>query len=89
MLLRRPGNKQKSIADDRFDDWVLHPCFGPYFNISLRRKKKLELLSSSDVRVLFRGNESEFMTLLARIQSKYGRAAGLDDQGGLFAEIAD
>jgi cellulose biosynthesis protein BcsQ len=89
VLLRRPGNKQKSIADDRFDDWVLHPCFGPYFNISLRRKKKLELLSSSDVRVLFQGNEADFKALLSRLQSQMKKAVGLDDQGGLFAEIAD
>ena len=86
VLLRRPGNKQKSTADDRFDDWVLHPCFGPYFNISLRRKKKLEGLSSSEVGTLFIGNETEYKSVLSRIQLQIRRGDLNDDQGGLFGE---
>lgn len=88
VLLRRPGNKQKSTGDDRFDDWVLHPCFGPYFNISLRRKKKLEGLSSADMKILFQAGEAEFKSLLSRIQNQSRRTDAMEDQGGLFGDAA-
>lgn len=71
VLLRRPGNKQKSESDDRLDDWVLHPCFAPYFNISPRRKKKLEGLRAEDLIVLFSGADGEFGPLMKRITRKY------------------
>lgn len=86
VLLRRPGNKQKSTGDDRFDDWVLHPCFGPYFNISLRRKKKLEGLSSSDIKILFLGNESDYKSVHSKILTQLRRGEVTSDQGGLFGE---
>lgn len=71
VLLRRPGNKQKSIADARLDDWVLHPCFAPYFNISPRRKKKLDSLTSDELTVLFNGDDAAFKQLLTRMRKKF------------------
>lgn len=84
LLLRRPGNKQKSLRDDRLDDWVLHPCFAPYFNISLRRKKKLDSLSSADVRLLFKGNEAEFKSLSARLSKARKTSDNASETDGLF-----
>lgn len=71
VLLRRPGSKQKSLANDRPDDWVLHPCFAPYFNISPRRKKKLDDLHSADLRVLFDGDEAQYKALQSRYEKKF------------------
>lgn len=71
VLLRRPGNKQKSLADDRLDDWVLHPCFTPYFNISPRRKKKLDGLRSAELKILFDGDEADFKALQSRYEKKF------------------
>jgi hypothetical protein len=83
VLLRRPGNKTKSLSDDRLDDWVLHPCFAPYFNISPRRKKKLETLRTQDIAVLFDGTAKEFTALLARTRKSFAST----DSEDLAAEL--
>lgn len=94
VLLRRPGNKQKSIADDRLDDWVLHPCFAPYFNISPRRKKKLDSLSSEELTVLFNGDETTFKRLFSALKKKFDagkRRAGeeISENQSLFDDDTD
>lgn len=94
VLLRRPGNKQKSITDDRLDDWVLHPCFAPYFNISPRRKKKLDSLSSDELTVLFNGNDAAFKQLFSRLRKKFDTRNlksddGRSDNQSLFDDVSD
>jgi len=85
VLLRRPGNKQKGLSDDRLDDWALHPCFAPYFNISPRRKKKLDWLTADDLRVLFKGSETEYKALFAKAGKQFGQApSDTDPNMGLF-----
>ena len=88
VLLRRPGNKQKSLSDDRLDDWILHPCLTPYFNISPRRKKKIEGLRSEDLMVLFSGSEKEFADLLGRFRRQFRSDSDVaerpSDQATLF-----
>jgi len=94
VLLRRPGNKQKSDSDDRLDDWILHPCFAPYFNISTRHKKKIDRMKTQDLMVLFTGTDPEFQALLKRAEklyaSTYPEASdfGDDDQAGQQAGLA-
>ena len=87
VLLRRHGNKHKSTRDQRLDDWVLHPCFAPYFNISLRRKKKLEELSSTDLLKLFDGKEEDYKYVISPLtknsfttNSERGLFEGPDDE---------
>jgi hypothetical protein len=75
VLLRRPGNKQKTLSDDRLDDWLLHPAFAPLFNISVRHKKKIDKLSASDLKVLFNGSPEAFKALLRRYTIKFGDEA--------------
>ena len=87
VLFRRPGNKTKSLSDDRLDDWVLHPCFAPYFNISPRRKKKLETLRTQDVAVLFEGTAVQFKTLLARTEKSYASIDAEDLQDETETEV--
>lgn len=72
VLLRRPGNKQKTLSDDRLDDWLLHPAFAPLFNISVRHKKKVDKLPSSDLKILFNGSPEAFRALLRRYSAKFG-----------------
>jgi len=65
-----PGNKRKSRPDARLDAWQLHPRYAPAFNISWRRKKRLELVAH-DLRILAEGNESDWITLEKRIEEQY------------------
>ncbi|MBK4738927.1 MinD/ParA family ATP-binding protein [Noviherbaspirillum pedocola] len=63
ILLRLPGNKQKSDADLQLDDWQLNPCFAPHYGFSPRRKKKLGTLSGEELRILFMGSQAEYAAL--------------------------
>ncbi len=83
VLLRRPGNKQKSLSDQRLDDWVLHPCFAPYFNISTRRKKKLENLKADDLLIFFNGTDTKF----SKIFSEYKKIFNSDESFSTVSQI--
>lgn len=87
VLFRRPGNKTKSLSDDRLDDWVLHPSFAPYFNISPRRKKKLETLRAGDISVLFNGTAQQFKALLTRTEKSYASIDMEDLQAEAEGEV--
>ncbi|MBN8506426.1 MAG: hypothetical protein J0L58_18320 [Burkholderiales bacterium] len=78
VLLRQPGNKQKALTDDRLDDWILHPCFAPLFNISPRRKKKLDGLTTADVLLLFKGSDQEYKALSSQV-GKPESSASVDE----------
>lgn len=71
VLLRRPSNKQKTLADDRLDDWLLHPSFAPLFNISVRHKHKIDKLPSQDLSILFNGTSEAFGELLRKYEAKF------------------
>ena len=79
-----PGNKLKSLPDKRRDAWQLHPRYAPYFNISWRRKKGMEL-SSEELRTLFFGNEKEWAVLVRDKEKRYRsiKEARARDQGQL------
>jgi hypothetical protein len=94
VLHRRPGNKQKSLVDDRLDDWVLHPCFAPYFEISPRHKKKLDDLDSTDLEILFNADTFEYEKLFRRFKLKFASepVPNRDNSSttlGLFEDEAD
>ena len=65
-----PGNKQKSLADERRDAWQLHPRYAPYFSISWRRKKGM-LLSAQALQTLFSGNQEEWKALVKKMNPRY------------------
>jgi len=65
-----PGNKQKSRSDAHRDAWQLHPRYAPAFNISWRRKKRLDL-STKDLHALSDESETEWKALERRIESRY------------------
>jgi len=83
-----PGNKRKSRHDAHLDAWQLHPRYAPAFNISWRRKKRLELVAD-DLRTLTDGNESDWKALERRIEDRYykigpARQDGNEQQGTLL-----
>jgi len=65
-----PGNKQKSRHDAHRDAWQLHPRYAPAFNISWRRKKRLDL-TTADLRILACGSYLAWKTLERRIENRY------------------
>jgi len=64
------SNKQKSSSDYLPDAFVLNPRFAPHFNISWRKKKKLEL-TSDEIHKLCLGEDHEWKKIHSRIQKQY------------------
>lgn len=65
VLFEIKATKQKSSWEPENVDYVLNPIYAPYFHISFRKKRKLEL-SSDDAVVLMRGSYEEVSELLRR-----------------------
>ncbi len=76
-----PGNKQKSLEDERQEDWQLSPWICPLFNLSSRRKRKM-LLTAHELHLLFNGTDDDWKRLW---REKEAALDVVDDpQGGLF-----
>jgi len=65
VLFEEKATKQKSQFEPENIDYVLNPIYAPFFNISFRKKKKLEL-TTDDVICLMRGSYDEVRELLRR-----------------------
>jgi hypothetical protein len=63
-----PVTKLKDPLDPAENDWVLNPIYAPYFHISFRKKRKLQL-SSDQVVVAIRGTLEQRRELLRRYQT--------------------
>ena len=70
VLYTRKGTKKKTKNSPEIDEYILNPIFSPYFMISYRKKKRLEL-SANDINVLFEGSLEEYKKLIA----KYGKSS--------------
>ncbi|HEJ2935017.1 hypothetical protein [Pseudomonas aeruginosa] len=68
ILVEQLETKTKGAVGSDIIDYQLNPIYSPYFQISYRRKRKLEI-STSEFQVLFSGNEDEYRSL-ARSVSK-------------------
>ncbi|MGE1093642.1 hypothetical protein ACQJ02_21890 [Pseudomonas zeae] len=62
ILVEQIETKTKGTVGTDIIDYQLNPIYSPYFQISYRRKRKLEI-STKDFEVLYSGNEDEFRTL--------------------------
>lgn len=62
--------KKKNAALLEAEEYVLNPIYTPYFHISYRKKRKLEL-STNDVICLLRGTLDEFTTLMRRYEKEW------------------
>ncbi|MGB5147705.1 MAG: AAA family ATPase [Porticoccaceae bacterium] len=81
VLRQLPGNKQKSLQDPRSVDWQLAPWLAPLFNLSTRRKKKLEL-PADDVKVLFTGSDVDWNKVFKRHAQRLEYVGSTDERQG-------
>ncbi len=65
VLFEQADTKKKDEYQPENIDYVLNPIYSPYFHISYRKKRKLEL-STSDVRILITGSLEQYQTLAKR-----------------------
>jgi hypothetical protein len=65
VLFEERGTKTKDAFTAEDTDYVLNPIYAPYFHISYRKGRKLEL-STSEVICLIRGSIGEVTALLSR-----------------------
>lgn len=66
ILIEHSETKTKSKIGVDIVDYLLNPIYAPYFNISYRRKRKIEL-SVEDFYYLINGTETEYKILLTQI----------------------
>jgi hypothetical protein len=66
-------------------EWILAPIYAPYFHISFRKRKRLDL-AVEDVRVMCRGDYAARRDLLRKFLQKW-RLGSQDVQRDLFANI--
>ena len=62
--------KKKNVVLLEAEEYVLNPIYTPYFHISYRKKRKLEL-STNDVVCLLRGTMDEFAILMREYEKKW------------------
>jgi len=70
VLFEEEGTKKKDKYEPEAPDYVLNPIYAPYFHISYRKKRKLEL-KTDDVITLIRGNFEEVRAMLARFSRSW------------------
>jgi len=66
ILTEQLGNKTKSTLGRDVVDYQLNPIYAPYFQISYRRKRKIEI-SVEDLHVLALGTEDEYKVLFSQL----------------------
>ena len=69
VLFEEPATKTKDFFSPLSVDYVLNPIYAPYFHISYRKKRKLEL-TTDDLICLIRGSYDSVTALI----KKYSRA---------------
>ena len=71
VLFEDKGTKKKSGSDPEGREYVLNPIYAPYFHISYRKKRRLEL-PASDVEILIGGAyEDGLKSLLKKYERKW------------------
>lgn len=75
ILIEKLETKAKSTASTDITDFQLNPIYSPYFMISYRRKRKIEL-SVEDFHTLAMGTEDEYSDLASSVYKKSELQAG-------------
>lgn len=70
VLYEHIDTKKKAEYKPQAVEYILNPIYAPYFHISYRKKRKLEL-STSDVICLMRGNLTEFTEFMKRFSKDW------------------
>lgn len=80
LLRQLRGNKEKSVADLRQDDWQLAPWFAPNFGISPRRKKKVAL-KPEQLYTLFAGDDAAWRALYREFERRHDTWLEMEEEG--------
>lgn len=75
ILIEKLETKAKSTASTDITDFQLNPIYSPYFMISYRRKRKIEL-SVEDFHTLAMGTEDQYRDLASSVYRKSELQAG-------------
>ena len=87
VLFEEKGTKIKDPMKPHSNDFVLNPIYAPYFNITYRKIRKLEI-SASDFAILARGTFEDASTLL-RTYSKQWKVESDTLNPTLFANLLE
>lgn len=86
VLFTVKGTKKKSATEAEGVEYILNPIYSPYFHISYRKRRKLDL-SPSDVRTIISGEYPAVRRLLKDFQRQW--SVDLDDAPlPLFAHLS-
>ena len=87
VISEHKGTKKKEASVPENLEYVIGPIYSPYFHISYRKRRKLDL-SANDVEILIDGSYSEVRSLLAKYGAKW--AVNLADAPlPLFAHLEE
>ena len=70
VLFEEKGTKKKTESDPEGIEYVLNPIYAPYFHISHRKRRKLEL-SGDNGTTLISGSYEDVKRLLRRFQKQW------------------
>ena len=88
VLFEEPITKKKNPeTDQEGNQYFLNPIYAPYFQISYRRKRRLEF-TSVDFSTLAEGSYSDVRDLLKRYQSKWS-ISSIEGNLPLFSHLLD
>jgi len=65
VLFEEKGTKKKDSTTPESSEYILNPIYAPYFHISYRKKRRIDL-SSDDLILLIKGSVDEVKTLFNR-----------------------
>ena len=87
VLFEKKGTKKKDVAEAEGIEYVLNPIYSPYFHISYRKRRKLDL-SPSEVQTIIGGDYVSVRKLLKNSQRRW--AVDLADAPlPLFAHLSE
>lgn len=70
VLYQEKGTKNKDKSNPDNSDWILNPIYAPFFFISYRKKRKIDL-SPEEFRILHSGDESNRLDLERFYKTKW------------------
>ncbi len=70
VLLEFKDTKKKSQHQPESIEYVLNPIYAPFFHISYRKKRKLEI-SSEELKTIINGTYDQFKTLMGFFEDKW------------------
>jgi hypothetical protein len=86
VLFEEKATKRKDPLDLEGSEYVLNPIYAPYFHISYRKRRRLDL-TAAEFRALTTGSYDDFARLLRRYAQ--GWKVDVNDRPSLFAHLEE